>query len=317
MWKRSRRLGRCRKGLTLVELLVVIVIIVTLVALLLPAVQLVREGARRSWCASRMRQVVLGVGQYEATYRMFPMSPSYDGSFLVSVLPFVEQSALATEVDEFFSDGGLLHEFAISNPMYNCASDGTPPAVGTDVLIAGSNYCGNSGSWTVAKREFDGIFLPNIDVGFGAGPVRLQDVVDGLSHTDCVSEWLRADGTFSRMRATWNTPTSYLNASIDFANACRSIPNDAKSVGWRGDPFQKGTPWVDGNPLVTLFNHVCTPNSPSCFNKNGVPTGAGSVSSMHSGIVNVAFTDGHIKAVSNEIDASVWFAYGSRNGADL
>ncbi len=59
-------------GFTLVELLVVIAIIGVLVGLLLPAVQAAREAARRSSCQNNMRQIGLGVHNYESSTQKFP-----------------------------------------------------------------------------------------------------------------------------------------------------------------------------------------------------------------------------------------------------
>ncbi len=99
--------GLCRRqrAFTLVELLVVIAIIGILIALLLPAVQAVRESARRSQCSNNLKQIGLAMQNYHDTRKeIVPRYLSWDpangtdtlgyASWPILLLPFMEQSSV-------------------------------------------------------------------------------------------------------------------------------------------------------------------------------------------------------------------------------
>jgi prepilin-type N-terminal cleavage/methylation domain-containing protein len=100
-----------RVAFTLIELLTVLGIIGILIAMLLPAVQIVRESSRKTVCSNNLRQLALGLMNYESAHRQLPMGlRSFEGavaggntslanqyygmSWITRILPFIEQNAM-------------------------------------------------------------------------------------------------------------------------------------------------------------------------------------------------------------------------------
>src|SRR4051812_4750456 len=99
---------RPRRAFTLIELLVVIAIIAILIALLVPAVQRVRESAARTQCSNNIKQIGLAMTAYHDTRGTFPpafLKPTAPATvpnnwgWGVLILPYVEQGPLHDRLD--------------------------------------------------------------------------------------------------------------------------------------------------------------------------------------------------------------------------
>jgi len=182
---------RChRAGFTLVELLVVISIIGVLMGLLLPAVQAVRESARRMQCSNNLHQQVLGLHQFHSARNHFPPGRhvTHDSglSWCVDVLPSLGGDTMAGRFERRvpWEDSLVNRQLAShSLPTMRCPSSVVEFAGDTD--YAGIQGSAMSGSAIDHKRE-SGVLVP---VDLREQPlVRMASITDGTSNTLCISE---------------------------------------------------------------------------------------------------------------------------------
>jgi len=220
------RRSQWRWGFTLIELLVVIAIIGVLIALLLPAVQMAREAARRSQCTNNLKQIGLAMANYASAFHYYPPDGSRSGdpgggnpgwgrntenkfSMKAYLLPFFDQTACyeATNFDRGClpwvdsSAGYAWLDFATQRDVnftsrimfissYMCPSDPNPG--NGDAQARGQSYAPSGGQMRIYRNwQANGVsYQPGWD-GAIARPVGPNEILDGTSKTAAFSEWIK------------------------------------------------------------------------------------------------------------------------------
>jgi len=312
--RKPPRCGRTRSdaGLSIIELIVALAILALLAALLVPAVHSARESSRKVQCITHLRQIGIAIGQYESVHGMFPPGGSKGMSFHVAILPFTEYSDLFQKVDYSRADKSQIRGTVI--PLYRCPSESAASTFVIAGLRAFTNYGGNFGTG-VRRDGYNGMFChlkPAFPGYYAEGPIRAQDVRDGLSNTVAVAEILHFGEMNQRLRRNWNTPKPFRGSQSqdELAAYCENLPPDPLAAGLLGDPLRGD--WTAGESMRTLYNHVLTPNNPSCYNGAEVQMAVSTAASPHASGVHTLYADGHVTYTSNSIGKDVWRDLGSR-----
>jgi prepilin-type N-terminal cleavage/methylation domain-containing protein len=191
-----------RRGFTLVELLVVIAIIGTLIGLLLPAVQAAREAARRSSCSNNIRQIGLGILNFESTKQKLPAAtdrneasglpgtatnnvattPGY--SWITHCLPYMEETNLYNGISSFttkFANSPFASTTLIATGGQLAATTVLPPlkcpSFGGSGIVENSSTGPSQGvSWSDDYGTTNAVALTNYKANAGT------HLVSGSTH---------------------------------------------------------------------------------------------------------------------------------------
>jgi len=312
-----------RWAFTLVELLVVIAIIGVLVALLLPAVQSAREAGRRIQCQNHLKQLALAISNYADSLQNYPASgivnaslPSYDSktgsmlSWTTLILPYFEQKNLHDQFNfnvSVFAQASTNPQ-AVQPPGLLCPSDTARNRFFENAALTGGKRLGK-GNYAAFVSPFH---IENQNQYPAAltshRPRRAADMAaDGTSSTLLLSEVLTRRQPQDQ-RGAWAVAwcgASQLAFDMHSSTTAGFAPL-AASLG------QTQVPNCQGPNLDMVYD--CADAAEAQLRRIPCSTWASTGSfnylsaaprSLHTGGVNVAYVDGHISFITNNIDETL------------
>jgi len=307
-------------GFTLVELLVVIAIIGILVALLLPAVQAAREAARRMSCVNNLKNVGLGMLNYESSLGEFPSGAmgwnqdqtSWLGhTAFFQILPYLEAGNVNDQLvlQARWIDSANQGVASAQMPVYQCSSDEAAGRVFGGNAFSRSNYVLNFGKDFVypdVQPQYYGASAPPAEDTAerweleNGGPFmynfarEMKEFVDGTSSTILVSEVLagRPDTSPADFRGLW--AFSFVGAVYLHTYTPNSSVEDCVR-SYQCPPLEDQVAPCNGN----------------CSEQDVEVTAR----SNHPGGVNTVSADGHVNFYADEMDLDVWHALATIAGA--
>jgi prepilin-type N-terminal cleavage/methylation domain-containing protein len=301
----NTKLSGRRSAFTLVELLVVIAIIAVLVGLLLPAVQKVREAAARTKCQNNLRNLGLGILNYESTYKTLPAGVDTATGFgwPAAILTQIEQEGLATQVrglplptgTQTYFDVALLNSnlTQVRVPIFNCPSSENTQAQSlrsTEGAFQSIHYLGcmgraNDPTLPAANATNQGSFSTEGTLLVAARGLKMTDIKDGASNTLLLAESSR----------------------------------DQKSGNATGD-WQSHSAWIRGSDGVACYAMKNMSNQINIFDFNSA-TGQNffnniNFSSQHTGGINIVMADASVKFLTDRVSGNVLLAIATRKGKE-
>lgn len=281
---------RQRSAFTLIELLVVIAIVAILIALLLPAVQKVREAANRMACGNHLKQIGLAMHHYHLDHRRFPLanSPVFSSAF-TAILRYLENDALRRLYNDALLPSDPANAAALAMPvkLFRCPSM-SPPQIeqssgwSTYAMCIGSNYAWGPLPDNGIVVRFDATIRPT------SQGIALTDVADGTTQTILAGEMgFQLD--------------DYFFASGPFAGQVR---------GGNGH-------WAWGYPSYSFGSTLVRLNTKIHQNPFGLRgSGLHGFRSDHVGGANFLFGDGSVRFLYEAMPLPIYHALGTRRGGE-
>ena len=335
---------RSRNAFTLVELLVVIAIIGILIGMLLPAVQQVREAARRSKCQNNLKQLAIGALNYESAFMKFPKGITYPKSFNPSssgsdttmlfswftlIAPYCEQNnaydilnprnETAVQRAGNATDGARVVEIlATEIEAMQCPSDnpratnayrrttlGTPPNLGTANYVAANNVAFCHSE--NVDPSIDSI-APTPNGSFcsikGLG---MGSYIDGTSNTILMGE--RAYEVIQKRINNSDNLEFPRGATIWAVNGLGALKGASTiNISKPGTSSAAQSDTTHGAEGV-LFSGWGGINVKNTANNGRAAQG---LSSRHPGLIQVSYADGSTHSIPDSVDS--WYSGGGTNG---
>jgi prepilin-type processing-associated H-X9-DG protein len=320
--------------MTLVEVLVVIAIIALLIGLLLPAVQAVRETARRVQCSNNLKQIGVATLSHLQAWQTFPSagwgwgdSPDPDGGFhekqpgswLYNLLPYAELLAIRNlGAGQSGSERAANVRRAVESavPLKFCPTRSAPgtmpfthrgcfPGIERPAVIAPTHYAGNAGTGPGQDLDQGNMSWSEPQWQRTPGyPIHVPGVNDGNHVTGVIGilGLVRADDVPDGHSQTFLVGERYMNADMYFGRYC------SNDQGW--------TAGFDYDTIRHTGRH-----NGSAIRPLRDLRGAGECDTMfggpHNDAVMMVFCDGAVRPISYQVSPAVFRALGSRNLCDL
>jgi prepilin-type processing-associated H-X9-DG protein len=321
--------GRCRKGLSLVETLVVIGVIALLLSLLIPAVSSIRESSLKFRCSNNLRQLGVSLNNYLAAHSSYP-STSYPTEIVDGALIGGRHLSAFAHLAPFWGDDEL------ANSLNTTLHGGYSTWVADDNMTAAQRTVSlllcpsDSPRFPRMKGNVNYRFCVGASSGLlnfrhqhtsimGAFPAleitKPADITDGLSKTVGLSEKTLGDADDINFARAGDFYITNLDDTPPWHQLCQQA-----EMNNQGHYSYGGYNWLGSGFENTVYNHLSPPNdaTPDCTTARGQFASDGSFTarSRHRSGVNALYLDGSVHWSADSIDLSIWRALATRAGGE-